>query len=56
MMCVMLQAVRDEGKLNLIHVHGEDIMFDLAASYPVDMMNWHDRITFADVSAKRETL
>ena len=41
----VLNAVHDEGKLNLFHVHGEDIFFDLAASYPVDMINWHDRIT-----------
>jgi uroporphyrinogen decarboxylase len=41
----VLEAVHAEGKLNLMHVHGENIMFDLAASYPVDMINWHDRIT-----------
>lgn len=41
----VLEAVRNEGKLNLMHVHGEDIMFDLAADYPIDMINWHDRIT-----------
>lgn len=41
----VLEAVHAEGKLNMLHVHGEDIMFDLAAGYPADMINWHDRIT-----------
>jgi uroporphyrinogen decarboxylase len=31
--------------LNLLHMHGSDIMFDLLASYPVQMINWHDRET-----------
>ncbi len=46
----VLEAVHAVGKLNLMHVHGENIMFDLAASYPVDMMNWHDRITAPTLS------
>jgi uroporphyrinogen decarboxylase len=29
----------------MLHIHGENIMFDLLASYPVDMINWHDRLT-----------
>jgi uroporphyrinogen decarboxylase len=31
--------------LNLLHMHGSDIMFDLLASYPVQVVNWHDRET-----------
>lgn len=31
--------------LNVLHLHGDDIMFDLAADYPVSIMNWHDRET-----------
>ena len=30
---------------NLVHVHGERVMFDLAADYPVQAINWHDRET-----------
>jgi uroporphyrinogen decarboxylase len=26
-------------------VHGEDVMFDLLADYPVSLVNWHDRLT-----------
>lgn len=38
----ILEAAEDYW-LNLLHLHGEAIMFDLAASYPVQIVNWHDR-------------
>lgn len=28
--------------LNMLHLHGENIMFDLLADYPVEVINWHD--------------
>jgi uroporphyrinogen decarboxylase len=31
--------------LNIAHIHGEEIMFDLVADYPVQILNWHDRQT-----------
>jgi len=33
------------GWLNVLHVHGNDVMFDLLADYPVHAINWHDRET-----------
>ncbi len=30
---------------NMAHLHGDEIMFDLLADYPVQIMNWHDRET-----------
>jgi len=30
---------------NLVHLHGNHIMFDLVADYPVQAINWHDRET-----------
>lgn len=30
---------------NMAHIHGEAIMFDLIAEYPVQILNWHDRET-----------
>lgn len=30
---------------NLLHLHGEHVMFDLVADYPVPAINWHDRET-----------
>jgi len=31
--------------LNVMHLHGEDLIFDLAEEYPVQVVNWHDRET-----------
>jgi uroporphyrinogen decarboxylase len=50
----VLQAVRNEGKINLIHVHGDDVYWDLCAAYPVDMINWHDRTTFPNLAQAKE--
>ncbi len=30
---------------NLLHLHGNNVMFDLAADYPVQAINWHDQET-----------
>jgi uroporphyrinogen decarboxylase len=30
---------------NIVHLHGLDVMFDLIADYPVQIVNWHDRET-----------
>jgi uroporphyrinogen decarboxylase len=50
---MVFDAVRAETELNMLHVHGEDIMFDLLASYPVEMLNWHDRLTWPDLPEAR---
>ncbi len=31
--------------LNMVHIHGDAIMFDQVADYPVQILNWHDRQT-----------
>jgi uroporphyrinogen decarboxylase len=31
--------------LNLLHLHGEDVMFDEFLDYPMAAINWHDRET-----------
>jgi uroporphyrinogen decarboxylase len=31
--------------LNLLHLHGKNIMFDLMSNYPVQIINWHDQET-----------
>lgn len=31
------------GWLNVLHVHGEALMFDLTAAYPCQVVNWDDR-------------
>ncbi len=31
--------------LNMLHLHGENVMFKLFEDYPVQVINWHDRET-----------
>ncbi len=31
--------------LNMLHLHGADVMFNLVADYPVQVLNWHDQET-----------
>lgn len=31
--------------LNLLHLHGEKVMFDEVIDYPVNIINWHDQST-----------
>lgn len=33
------------GRMNMLHLHGENVMFEQLAGYPVQMINWHDRLT-----------
>jgi uroporphyrinogen decarboxylase len=51
---IVLDAVRSEAQIILIHAHGQDIMFDLVANYPADAINWHDRITWPSLKEARE--
>jgi uroporphyrinogen decarboxylase len=36
--------------LNMLHLHGEEIMFDLFKHYPLQVINWHDRDTAPDLA------
>lgn len=35
--------------LNMLHLHGEQVMFDLFTDYPLQVINWHDRDTAPDL-------
>ena len=35
--------------LNVVHLHGAPVHFDLLADYPVQVWNWHDRETAPDL-------
>jgi uroporphyrinogen decarboxylase len=50
----VLQALRPKAEILMLHIHGEDIIFDLANRYPVDIVNWHDRITAPDLEEARQ--
>ncbi len=36
--------------LNMVHLHGQDVMFDRVAGYPLQVINWHDRETPPDLA------
>lgn len=36
--------------LNMLHLHGENVMFDLFADYPIGILNWHDQETPPDLA------
>ncbi|MBD3191532.1 MAG: hypothetical protein GF308_12860 [Candidatus Heimdallarchaeota archaeon] len=42
----ILKAIENNSEFNIVHIHGENIMFELIAeNYPVQALNWHDQIT-----------
>jgi uroporphyrinogen decarboxylase len=36
--------------LNMLHLHGEEVMFDRFLDYPCGVINWHDRDTWPSLS------
>jgi uroporphyrinogen decarboxylase len=44
----------DEKWLNLLHLHGENVMFNLFTDYPVQVINWHDRETFPSLAKAKD--
>lgn len=40
--------------LNVLHLHGADVMFDLLTDYPVRVINWHDRETWPTLAEGKE--
>lgn len=51
---LILDAVRGESKFIMLLALGQDLMFDLLATYPVDGINWPDRITGPSLSEALE--
>jgi len=41
----ILRELRAGAWCTMLHLHGDDPMFELAEEYPVDIVNWHDRDT-----------
>ncbi len=40
---VVLEAAKGHSWFNILHLHGEKVMFDEALDYPVQALNYHDR-------------
>lgn len=41
----LLEYARERFWVNMLHLHGQDIMFHLFVDYPVHIWHWHDRET-----------
>lgn len=53
---LQILEVAEASWLNVLHLHGEAIMFDLASDYPVQVVNWHDREVEPSLRAGRERI
>jgi len=40
--------------LNMVHLHGKDVMYKRIAEYPVQILNWHDRETSPSLSQGKQ--
>ncbi len=50
----IMDAIKDKVQFNVIHIHGEDTMWQSMMRYPVNMVNWHDRITQPSLAEARK--
>lgn len=42
----LLKAIEKKAEFNVVHIHGDNIMFELIAeNYNVQALNWHDQLT-----------
>lgn len=41
----ILNILKKQNALLILHIHGLNIMFDLLKDYPVQIINWHDQLT-----------
>lgn len=41
----VIESFAQKTWFNIVHMHGDNIMFDLVTNYPVNCLSWHDRWT-----------
>jgi uroporphyrinogen decarboxylase len=49
----LFEEYKDKTFFNVIHIHGENVMFERLAKYPGNCINWHDRTTGPSLSEAR---
>ncbi|OQY48668.1 MAG: hypothetical protein B6242_01805 [Anaerolineaceae bacterium 4572_78] len=47
-------SATDDLWLNVLHIHGLEVMFDLLANYPIQVINWHDQETYPTLAEGKE--
>ncbi len=50
----ILNALKKQNALLILHIHGFNIMFDLLKDYPVQIINWHDQLTAPTIAEARK--
>ena len=51
----LFDAIKNKAEFNIMHIHGENVMFDLIANnYPVQALNWHDQLTAPTIAKAYE--
>jgi uroporphyrinogen decarboxylase len=51
---IVLEAIVERSAITVLHLHGQDVFFDLANLYPIDAVSWHDRETFPNLAQARQ--
>jgi uroporphyrinogen decarboxylase len=51
---IILQAAKDKGYMNILHLHGNRIHFETLANYPVQVINYSVHGTKIDLSAAKQ--
>jgi uroporphyrinogen decarboxylase len=51
----ILEALPRDWQFNLLHIHGENPMFELFTDYPVQAVNWHSRESAPDIATAKLT-
>ncbi|SDL29664.1 uroporphyrinogen decarboxylase family protein [Natronincola ferrireducens] len=50
----LFDAYKDKTYFNIVHIHGDDVMFEKLANYPANCVNWHDRWVSPSLSEARK--
>lgn len=49
----ILETIRGNW-LNILHLHGENVMFKVFTDYPMQVINWHDRETYPSLAEGKQ--
>jgi uroporphyrinogen decarboxylase len=51
---VVLEAIAGRSAITVLHLHGQDVFFDLADRYPLHAVSWHDQETAPCLAEARQ--
>lgn len=51
---LLLEEASKQGWFNILHIHGQNLMFREMADYPVHALNWHDRQEYPSLREARQ--